>query len=145
MKTNLNIAARRRARRLVLQALYQWTLAQTDLEEIEQQFFSLKLKDEVDIAYFHELLFNIPKNIETIDQAFLPYLDRKISELNPIELISIRMGVYELLYREDIPYKVVINEALELNKIYGAVEGYKYVNGILDKVAQSVRAAEVER
>ncbi len=143
MRRRINIPARRRARRLVLQALYQWIIAETDLEEIEQQFFSLEFKKEVDIAYFHELLFDIPKNVETIDQAFSPYLDRDISQLNPIELITIRMGVYELLIRKDIPYKVAINETIALNKLFGSEEGYKYVNGILDKVAQNVRADEI--
>ena len=75
-----------------------------------------------------------------IDKQFEPYLDRKLNELNSIELIALRIGTYELLKRTDVPYKVAINEAVELSKIFGSEDGYKYVNGVLDKVAQQLRS-----
>lgn len=139
----VNISQRRRARRLALQALYQWTMSNADLYEIEAQFRADLDPEKIDLEYFKELLYKIPGQITEIEDAFSLYLDRKINELNPIELTTLRMGTYELLFKLDIPYKVAINEAVELNKEFGTVDGYRYVNGILDKVAQVARAAEL--
>jgi N utilization substance protein B len=80
-----------------------------------------------------------------LTEAFLPYIDRPLTELNPVELAIMRIGVYELLHRHDIPYRVIINEALELAKKFGAEEGHKYVNGILDKVARDARVDEIAK
>lgn len=143
MMSKLNIAARRKARRLALQALYQWVLSGADPKTIELQFQKYQNTTGSDIKYFQELLYQIPTHVCEIDERFIPYLDRDITALNPIELITIRMAVYELSKRLDIPYKVVINEALELNKAFGSTDGYKYVNGILDKVAHVIRANEI--
>ncbi|MEE9452266.1 MAG: transcription antitermination factor NusB, partial [Gammaproteobacteria bacterium] len=140
----INITARRNARSMALQALYQWVLAGADLSEIEQQFcedFDMK---KVEMPYFRELLHELPKHLAEIDALYVPYLDRDIKMLNPIELITIRMGVFELAKHPEIPYKVAINEALELNKAFGAEEGYKYVNGVLDKVARQLRSEEIK-
>ena len=139
-----NIKARRKARKLVLQALYQWQLSGESLNTIEKQFHEHNRMDKVDAEFFHELLHKIPAQIDELDAVSTPFLDRDLSELNPIELIIIRMACYELLKRLDVPYKVVINEALELAKEFGAEEGYKYVNAVVDKVAQQTRAGECQ-
>ena len=89
------------------------------------------------------MLHTIPTKVNTLDEIIEPFLDRPISDLNPIELIILRMGVYELADRPDIPYRVIINECLELAKKFGAEEGYKYVNGVLDKVARKLRHTEI--
>ena len=139
----ININQRRRARKLALQALYQWQMSHSDLFEIEAQCRTANKMERLDEAYFKELLHEIPNQLELIEQTFSVYLDRKVSELNPIELTALRIGTYELLNKLDVPYKVAINEAVELNKEFGTVDGYKYVNSILDKVAQKTRQAEI--
>ena len=138
------ITGRRRARTMALQALYQWMMTEADLIHIEAEFHNVKQMDKVDTEYFHELLHQIPQFLSEIDAAFEPYLDRKITELNPIELIAIRIATYELGHRLDIPYKVAINEALDLTKKFGTVTGFKYVNGIVDRVAKKLRPGEIE-
>lgn len=142
--TDINIAGRRRARRLVLQALYQWIMADAALTHIEIEFNEHTNMAKVDSAYFRSLLHEIPKSLSEIDGVFTPFLDRALDELNIIELIAIRIGCYELAMRPDIPYKVAINEAVALAKTYGTIAGYKYVNGILDKVASKVRVSETQ-
>lgn len=139
----LNVHARRRARRLALQALYQWHMTQNDLYEIEAQYRAENDMTKVDIDYFRELLYEVPKQIDAITTALVEFLDRDISDLNPIELTALRIGAYELMHRLEIPFKVAINEAVELTKQFGSVEGYKYVNGVLDQVAQKVRVDAV--
>ncbi len=129
---------RSRARRLALQALYQWQMAGQDLKDIEAQFLA-EVKGELDVAYFRELLHNIPRRLETIDAHLLPFLDRPLERIDPVERALLRMGAYELLYRPDIPYKVAINEAVELAKRFGAEQSYRYINGVLDKLAREVR------
>lgn len=135
---------RHKARRIALQALYQWQLAGENLSEIEAQFHTEQSMNKVDTDYFHELLHEIPKHLDEIDELAIPHLDRPLEELNVIELTAIRIGCYELKYRIDIPYKVAINEAVEITKTFGTVDGYKYVNGVLDKIAGQVRAEEIK-
>lgn len=140
MSTNkFNPHNRRRARRYALQALYQWQLSGSDIFDIERQFLNDYDMAKVEVPYFQELLHEIPKQISELDATFQPLLDRKVSELDPIETVTLRMGTYELLKRLDIPYKVAIDEAVELTKTFGTVDGYKYVNAVLDKVAQKSR------
>ena len=134
---------RRRARRYALQALYKWKFTGYDLADIEQHFLSEYSMDKVEVSYLQELLHEIPKLASELDGTFKPYLiDKEIAELDPIELITLRMGTYELQKRLDIPYKVVINEAVELAKKFGTVEGYKFVNAVLDKLAPTLRPHE---
>lgn len=135
--------ARRRSRQLLLQALYSWMLTQNNIAEVEEHFLLEYNFKRADIDYFKELLHAIPQCISELDQQFEPFLDRSINELNPIELAVLRLGTYELLKRLEVPYRVVINEAVELTKTYGAEDGFKYVNSILDKVAKVVRVAEM--
>jgi N utilization substance protein B len=139
----VNPHKRRKARRLALQAIYQWQIARQSLTEIALQYNEDENMPKSDGAYFHELLQNIPPHCEALDAEFLPFLDRPAAELDPIELAILRMGAYELITRLEIPYRVVINEAVELAKLFGAEDGYKYVNGILNQLARKVRGVEV--
>ena len=140
-----NFFARHRARRLALQALYQWLLSGNNLQDIEIESHRFNNMQKIDVSYFHELLYDIPKQLPQIDALFEPYLDRSIHELNPIELTVLRIASYELSFRPDIPYRVVLNEALELAKSFGAEEGYKYVNAVLDKVCRKLRVVEMKQ
>lgn len=134
--------ARHNARCYALQALYQWQIAGQDLSEIELQFFKRENMSKVDVDYFRELLHGVPTHLNQVDASLTPLLDRTLDEVDPIELAILRMGTYELMKRPDVPYKVVINEALELAKRFGATDGHKYVNGILDRVVKHLRSGE---
>lgn len=142
-ETNTNPAARHNARAYILQAMYQWQLAGTPVTDIEAEFLRYHIEKKLDMDYFKELLHGIPSCQHEIDETMRPYLGRHLSEMDPIELAVLRLAVYELLKRPDIPYRVVINEALELTKKFGSVEGYKFVNGVLDRTARKVRAIEI--
>ncbi|MEN8215446.1 MAG: transcription antitermination factor NusB [Pseudomonadota bacterium] len=138
MKQKFSPKARSKARQRVLQALYQWQLTgqDKDIELILQQFLDDEEMRKVDLSYFDSLLRNIHQVVNKLDTAFAPFLDRSISQLDPIELAILRIGCYELNYCPDLPFKVVINEAVELAKKFGAEKSHKYVNGILDKLAR---------
>ena len=141
---NCSPAARRKARHYGMQALYQWQMTKNPLNEIEAQFHADYDLSKVDTEYFHELVHQVPGNLSEIETAFGAFLqDRSMDELDPIELSLLRLGSYELLKRLDIPYRVAINESVALAKKFGAAESHKYINAVLDKLAQSVRAAEV--
>jgi len=127
--------ARSAARQRTLQALYQWQFTGQATQVIETQFLEEQEMSKVDIPYFQKLLHNIPKYVNQLDAAFTPFLDRHIAQLDPIELAILRIGCYELTYCQDVPFKVVINEAVELAKRFGAEQSHKYINGILDKLA----------
>ncbi len=135
-------AERRKARRLAMQALYQWHVSKTDVGEIEAQFMADQDMKRVDRDYFHELLHQVPARLDELNDGLQAVLDRQVTALTPIELAILRMGLYELMYRIDVPYRVVINEGVEMAKAFGANEGHRYVNGVLDKLAQRHRAAE---
>lgn len=136
-------AARHNARSYALQAMYQWQITGAPLIEIENEFLRYHIEKKIDLDYFKELLHEIPKNIDIIDAEMEPFLGRKIHDIDPIELAALRVAVYEMLKRPDVPYRVIINEALELTKKFGSVEGHKFVNGVLDKVARKCRATEI--
>ncbi len=135
--------ARSRARWFAVQALYQWQLAGQNLSDIEQQFLAEEEIGKCDVEYFLELLHQIPKHLDELDGHLRPFLDRPIGEVDPVERAILRIGVYELAFRPDLPYRVVINEAVERAKTFGAEQGHKFVNGVLDKVAKELRAAEM--
>lgn len=139
-----NPTARRKARSLALQAIYQWQLTQVSPLEIQNQFIEEKPLGKADIQYFSELLLSIPKHVSEIDAYIQPMIDQKIEGLNPIEHAILRIGIYELTYRLDIPYRVAIDEALRLAKIFGATDGFRFVNAVLDKVARKVRSVETK-
>lgn len=134
---------RRKARALALQAIYQWQLAADSIVNIKMQFIDKINSKKVDAGYFNELLEGVIKNSEVLDQIIMPLLDRKIKELDEVEFAMLRLATYELKQRPDVPYKVIINEALELTKKFGSIKGYRYVNGVLDKVARLLRDSEV--
>lgn len=135
--------ARSRARQRAVQAIYQWQLTGDNPAEIEQQFVEDRELGKVDPDYFHELLHQVPDRLAQLDGELAQVLDRPIEQVDPVERAILRLGAYELLFRLDIPYRVAINEAVELAKIYGAEQGHKYVNGILDKIARKRRTVEM--
>ena len=125
-----------------MQALYQWDLSGSDLAAIEVQFHEDEDFSNVDWDYFHELLHQVPARLDEVEAAFQSYLDRPVAELDPVERAALRLGVYELAMHPEIPYRVVINEAVELAKVFGAEQGHRYVNGVLDKLSKSLRPFE---
>lgn len=138
------LVQRRRARKLVLQALYQWIMAGADPEQIAKQFHE-ENEGKMDWEFFDNVFIDIPKIIETLDSHLDPVLDRDSKELDPVEKALLYLGAYELAHRVDVPYKVVINECVELAKLFGATESHKYINGVLDKLIPKLRPAVVSR
>jgi N utilization substance protein B len=136
--------ARSRARRMAMQGLYEWQLSDNAPQDILISYHQQHDLSKVDRDYFQTLLLGIPKNIQELDQTLTPYLSRPIKEIDPIELAILRLATYEFINCLDVPYRVVINEAVELAKTFGGEAGHKFVNGILDKVATSTRSAEVK-
>ncbi|MCO4757458.1 MAG: transcription antitermination factor NusB [Oceanospirillaceae bacterium] len=135
---------RRSARSFALQALYQWQLAGQPVNEIDAQFRVDNDMRNTDVRLFSELLIGVASRKSELDERYKPFLDRELSELDPVELTVLRIGAYELMHRLEVPYRVAINESVELAKVFGATESHRYVNGILDKLAQRVRMAEVK-
>ena len=133
---------KQRSRARVVQALYQWLVSGENIKKIEQQFLNQK-EDKISKAFFSNLLLNIPKNIAALEDFIHPTLDRDIGELGPTEKAILYLGVYELKFQPEVPYKVVINEAVELAKLYGAEGSFKLVNSSLDKIALELRALEL--
>lgn len=131
------------ARRCAVQALYQWQMAGDNLADIEAQFLvSSELKGSAK-RYFGELLHGIPKELDALDKAMSGFLDRPIDEIDSVERAILRIGAYELLYKPEIPYRVVLNEGINLAKRFGADQSHKYVNGVLDQISRQQR--EIER
>lgn len=137
------IRGKRKARKLALQALYQWLMSESELFEIEAQFRTVNNMDKVDDTYFCRLLHGIPAHIASLEASFTPFLDREISSLNPIELTVLRIGTFELLHCPEIPYKVVLDESISLTKEFGSQEGFRYVNGVLNNLAKQARSIEI--
>jgi len=126
-----------------MQSLYQWYMADASLAEIEAQFREEYDFSHVDLEYYQALLHGVPAELDHLEALITPLLDRPQEELDPIEHTLLRMGVYELTQRIDVPYKVVINEAVTLAKKFGATDSHKYVNGVLDKAARELRQVEI--
>lgn len=141
---NTLAAERRKARHYGMQALYQWHMAGASPGEIEAEFLQEYDFEHVDGEYFHSLLHDIPARVDSLDEMLAPMLDRRLEELDPIEHTLLRMGVYELAERLDVPFKVVINEEVALAKKFGATDSHKYVNGVLDKAARQLRKVETD-
>jgi transcription antitermination protein NusB len=136
-------SARHRAREFVLQGLYQWLLARTPPPAIRAQFAESAGFAKCDTALFDRLWQGVTGEFDTLIAALAPYLDRVPDQLSPIEKSILVVGAWELLRAPEIPYRVAINEAVELAKTYGGTDGYKYVNGVLDKLAAASRGTEV--
>ncbi|WON76211.1 transcription antitermination factor NusB [Serratia sp. UGAL515B_01] len=132
-------AARRRARECAVQALYSWQLSKNDIADVEHQFLTEQDVKDVDIAYFRELLSGVAVNAGMLDDLMAPYLSRLLDELGQVEKAVLRIALFELKMREDVPYKVAINEAIELAKTFGAEDSHKFVNGVLDKAGPNIR------
>lgn len=137
-----NAQRRSWARRCAAQAIYQWQLTAQSPSNIIAHFIADQDLLKADSAYFHELTQQIPAQVQQIDAALQPFLDRPLAQVDPVEQAILRLGGYELLQRPDIAYRIIINEAVELAKLFGAEQGYRFVNGVLDKLAQRVRGAE---
>lgn len=144
-QTPVQRGGRRRARELVLQGLYQWLLARTAPATIRAQLAESGGFAKCDTPFFDALWQGVTGEFDALLAAFAPYLDRAPEKLSPIEKGVLAIGAWELLRAPDIPYRVTINEAVELAKAYGGTDGYKYVNGVLDKLAAELRSAEVKR
>ena len=134
---------RHKARRSAVQALYQWQLTQQPPNEIESHFLADNALDDADLEYFRHLVHEIPRHSRELDDCLTPHVDRGIAEIDPVERAILRLGAFELEHHPEIPYRVVLNEAVELAKTFGAEHGHKYVNAVLDRVALKLRAAEV--
>lgn len=131
---------RRRARECAVQAIYSWQVSKNDLADVETSFIAEQDMKGVDAKYFRELLNGVVKNTADLDEKMVPYLtERSVEELGQIELAILRIAIYELMKRQDVPYKVVINEAIDLTKTFGAADSHKFVNGVLDKIAPTIR------
>jgi len=141
---NTLAAERRKARHYGMQALYQWHMAGASLATIEAEFRDDYDFDKVDLEYFQALVHEVPACIDELEEILTPLLDRQLDELDPIERTLLRMGTFELAKRIDVPYKVVINEAVALAKKFGATDGHKYINGVLDKAARQLRKVETD-
>ncbi|WP_022948537.1 transcription antitermination factor NusB [Methylohalobius crimeensis] len=137
-------ATRSGARRCALQALYQWQVTGFSPAQIERQFLEEMADGGARLPYFAEILHGVTDHCEAIDAALGRFTDRPVAEIDPIERAILRVGAYELLYRREVPYRAVLNEAINLGKAFGGThKSYKYVNGVLDKLAHEVRAEEV--
>ena len=135
--------SRHKARVAAVQALYQWQLTEQPPQEIEDHFILDHEMSEIDIRYFDQLVRGVPLHLHELDDHLTPYLDRDVEEVDPVERAILRVGAYEFEFHPEIPYKVVLNEAVELAKTFGAEHGHKFVNAVLDKVAAKLRAEEI--
>ena len=135
--------SRRLARELAVQGLYEWLLSANDVRAIEHRLAELKTFERADRPLLDSILNGVIREAGALDEKLAPYVDRPIGALSPVEHAVLLVGAYELLHRIETPYRVVINEAVELAKAYGGTDGHKYVNGVLDRLAAEARAIEV--
>ncbi len=131
------------ARRSAIQALYQWQVTKQAADEIEKQFLETRPVKKMSKSYFSKLLKQTIEHIDEIDSRISPALDRPLKDVSPVECSIIRMSTYELIYHPEIPFRVIINEGVELAKVFGADKGHKFINGVLDKIAHRVRPEEI--
>ncbi|NOQ16078.1 MAG: transcription antitermination factor NusB [Methyloprofundus sp.] len=136
--------AKTKARQCAVQALYQWQMTGQNLNVIERQFHEEQRLKNAQKSYFTDLFHGVPKHLERIDASMVNFVDREVDSIDPVERAILRIGVYELLQKPETPYRVVINEGVELAKYFGADGSHRYVNGVLDKVAQVARKVEIE-
>ncbi|HOX70947.1 MAG: transcription antitermination factor NusB [Dokdonella sp.] len=138
----VDLAARSRSRRRALQAIYAWQVGGNRMIQVIEQFRHEQDMEIADLEYFEDLLRGVEKNLVELDAGIRQHIDREISEVDPIERAVMRIAAYELRHRPDVPYRVIINEALEVTKRFGADQGHTYVNGVLDKLAGQWRDVE---
>jgi N utilization substance protein B len=132
-------AERRRARQFAVQAVYQWQITGASFGQIIDQFTVDQDLSKTDVPYFKELLSGVINHIEALDEKLSPYLSRKIKDVDMVDIAILRLAMFELSYRTDVPHKVVLNEAIELAKDFATDESYKFVNGVLDKALRSLK------
>lgn len=137
-------AARSRARRRALQAVYAWQLSDSPIEKVISQFETEQDMDVADLEYFEALVRGVAQNVAELDAVLTRYIDRTMDQVDPIERAVLRIAGFELRFRPDVPYRVVINEAIETTKRFGAEHGHTYVNGVLDRAAVDWRAQEIQ-
>ncbi len=135
--------SRQAGRRLALQGLYQWQLTGDTPKTIYEQFAEEAEPTAPLPKYFHDLLFGVIEQAGKLDEALQPYLSRPLAQVDPVEAAVLRLAAFELVHCPEIPYRVVINEALDMEHDFGATDAHKFVNGVLDKLAQQVRATEI--
>jgi len=138
----MKVSARSRARQLAVQGLYEWHLSENKIDDIATQCLDAKRGKNIDETYFEELIYKVSSMVDELNTLLAPHLSRGIDEIDPVERAILQLSAYELTQKIDIPYKVVINEAIELAKTFGAEQSHKFVNGILDKVAEQSRSVE---
>ncbi|MDQ8039803.1 MAG: transcription antitermination factor NusB [Rickettsiella sp.] len=139
---NNKFKAKQRARRFAMQAIYQWQLTQHSFLEIEKQFLSQEEMVSVDTDYFKILVHGVREQHVSLDKELMLFLDRPLKELDFVELAILRLAAFELSKKSELPYKVVLNEAIDLAKCFGATDGHKYINGILHQLAKKLRPLE---
>jgi transcription antitermination protein NusB len=134
--------ARSIARKVAMQALYQWQMTDHDANDLSRQFIESEEFSGADREYFEDLVKSCIKEKAQINAAITPFIDRPFEQLDPVEAALLMIGIYELRSRRDVPYRVVINEAVDLAKRFGATDAHKYVNAVLDRAAKELRTAE---
>lgn len=137
------ISRRGLARRVTMQAVYQWLVNETPPERLLKEFHDEDSLGRADVEYFRRLLHGTLREADTLTETFAEYLDRELAQIDPVERAVLMVGSYELMFCPEVPWKVVVNEAVNLAKLFGGEDSHKYVNGVLDKVARTVRAVEV--
>lgn len=138
-------AAKRKARRFAVQGIYEWQMSQNPSHEIEARTRAENAMHKVDLPYYHELLTQVIQQHQSLDEHIAVAIDRSLTELDAVELAILRLSTYEFREHIEIPYRVVIDEAIELAKHFGGADSYKYINGVLDKVASKLRSAEKQQ
>lgn len=138
-----NVKARRKAREFAVQAIYQWQVTQLPASEVLLQFLVYDEIGRADQAYFKKLFNGVIEHVNELDKQIEPFLDRSLKEVSPVELAILRLGSYELMHCPELPYRVALNESIELSKLYGGTDSHKFTNGVLDKLAQQLRHIEV--
>jgi len=131
---------RRKARELAVQAIYSWQLSQNSVTDVEANFLTDNSARRFDIPYFQQLLRGVTSSVSQLDAAISPHVDRPIDDIDPVEKAILRVAIFELSDCQDVPYKVVINEAIELAKAFAADDSHKFVNGVLDKAVKLIRS-----
>jgi transcription antitermination protein NusB len=135
--------ARSLSRKLAMQALYQWQLAGQTASELQRQFAAEEGYGDAEEEYFAGLVNGVTTLVAVLDTQLQPLIDRPLAQLDPVERAVLWIGMFELLHRPDVPYRVVINESVELTKRFGATDGHKFVNAVLDRAARELRSAEL--
>jgi len=143
-RDGIDPVARSRARRRALQAIYAWQMSGGTAQQVIAQFAHEQAHEVADLEYFEDLVRGVMKHVGELDAALAEFVDREVGQVDPIERAALRIAAYELRHRPDIPYRVVINEAIDTTKRFGSEHGHTYVNGVLDHAAASWRAAEVQ-